>query len=277
MAAGADGTPARALARLYCAPAQRAAFDALLGIEAEIGAGIDRSLDHEVAHARLGWWREELARLTAAAPVHPLTRALSAGASASDGALAGITGLIDTGTWDLASATFDSRRELDAYCARWSAAVIAPLTRLALPGSRADLTAALGQSLRELELLNAITADARRGRLRLPLDELLAAGVAPEELSRPEFGAALSALLQQRHREVRRQLAQAAGALAPAEQRALRALLVWAAMTALQSRRVSAALPRATEPGDHGTALDGWRAWRTARAAQRGRLTLRGD
>ena len=275
MATAPDGQQARALARLYWPPAQRAAFDALVGIEAQVGAGIERALEHDVAHARLGWWREELARLSAAEPVHPLTRALRASAAA--GSLAGVSGLLDTATWDLAAATFDTRRELDAYCARWSAALVEPLVQLGVPGSHPGPGAAFGQALRELELLNAAADDARRGRLRVPLDELAAAGVNPEELTRSRFGVALSELLRRYHEEARGRLARAAAAFAPAEQAALRGLFVWAAVTLAQSRRVAGALPLATGPAGHSAPLDGWRAWRVARAAQNGRLVLSPD
>ena len=150
---------------------------------------------------------------------------------------------------------------------------MAPLVAAALPGAAPGLALPLGRALRELELLNSLTPDARRGRLRLPLDELAALGAHPESWRGP-LGSSLTRLLQRRHREGRGALAAGIAALAPHEQSALRALLVWATIVALQSQRVSAALPRATGTGDHHAPLDGWRAWRAARRAQAGRLWL---
>jgi phytoene synthase len=275
MSARAEGQAARALARLYCPPAQQAVLTALLGIEAQLGAGLERSLEHDIAHTRLAWWREECARLSAAHPLHPLTQELQAHfGSRAPAALAGLGGLVDTATWDLAAATFETRRELEAYCERWSAALVAPLVAAALPGAAPGLALPLGRALRELELLNSLTPDARHGRLRLPLDELAALGAHPEELAGVSFGTSLTELLQRRHREGRGALAAGIAALAADEQSALRALLVWATIVALQSQRVSAALPRATCTGDHHAPLDGWRAWRAARRAQAGRLWL---
>jgi phytoene synthase len=278
MSARAEGHAARALARLYCPPAQQAVLTALLGIEAQVGAGLERALEHDIAHTRLAWWREECARLSAAHPLHPLTKELQAHfGSRAPAVLAGLGGLVDTATWDLAAATFETRRELDAYCDRWSAALVAPLVAAALPGAAPGCALALGRALRELELLNSLTPDARHGRLRLPLDELAALGAHPEELAGISFGTSLTQLLQRRHRESRGALAAGIAALAPDEQTALRALLVWATIVALQSQRVSAALPRATCAGDHHAPLDGWRAWRAARRAQAGRLWLPAD
>ena len=277
MSAKADGQPARALARLYCPPAQRAVLAALLDLEGQLGAGLERTLEHDVAHARLAWWREECARLSAAHPLHPLTRQLHTHfGSRAPGALAALSGLVDTAAWDLAAATFETQRQLEAYCERWSAALVGPLAAAALPAAAPGVALALGRGLRELELLNCLTSDARHGRIRLPLEELATVGAQPAELARSSFGAALTELVQRRHCEARGVLAAHIGALAPLEQTALRALLVWATIVMLQSRRVAAALPRATCAGDHPAPLDGWRAWRAARRAQAGRLLLTG-
>jgi len=278
MSARAEASAPRALARLYCPPAQRVLFQSLLGIEAEIGAALARGLEHDVAHARLGWWREECARLAQGAPLHPLTRALAASLPANDrDVLAPVAGFTDLATWDLAGATFQSPRELAAYCERWSAAFVGPLARHAQPDSPPGAALSLGARLRELELLNALGADARHGRLRLPLEQLKSAGVDPAEAARPQWGAPLVQLATQRHAAARRALAQALAALAPRAQGPLRPLLVWAALEREHSRRGVRALPRATLPGDHHAPLDGWRAWRSARRADAGRLVLPGD
>src|ERR1700733_6275437 len=75
--------------------------------------------------ARLAWWPEESPRCLAGAPGHPLTRELAAlCAPEPAAALGGLSGLIDCALWDLAAATFETRREQRAYCERWSAAMI---------------------------------------------------------------------------------------------------------------------------------------------------------
>jgi phytoene/squalene synthetase len=124
-------------------------------------------LDHHVAHSRLQWWREECERTANGNPVHPLARKLvsalealpttaplpahahvaapnSAHAPApvpahapAPARLAGLTGFVDTAIWDLAGATFESRKELTAYCERWATAMIGPLVpaSIAPPGN----------------------------------------------------------------------------------------------------------------------------------------------
>ena len=190
---------------------------ALLEIEAQLGAGLERGLEHEVAHARLAWWREECARLSAG---HRTASADPAAAAhfgeRAHGALAALSGLVDTATWDLAAATFETRRELDAYCERWSAALVEPLAAAALPAAAPGLALRLGQALRELELLNGLTTDARHGRIRLPLEELASAARRPRNSPGPLRAAALRATAR-RHREARGVLAARSTAL-PREQ-----------------------------------------------------------
>jgi len=270
--------PTRVLAWLYFPVAQRPLLAALCGIESEIAASLSAGLDHQVAHVRLGWWRDECQRCAQGRPAHPLTRELAASFAPGDLApLAGLTGLVDTAMWDLAAATFDTRRELTAYCERWSAALVEPLARFALPGIDPDSCRALGRGLREIEMLNALARDARAGRLRLPLDELARAHALPQTLAQPPWAAELAGLVRERHRQVRAALAASVARLARHQQAPLRGLLVWAALACGHSRRAQHALPGAITSGDHHAPLDAWRAWRAARRADAGRLALRAD
>jgi len=265
----------RDLARLYCPPAQQPILSALLGIEHEIAASRSDGLDHQIAHARLGWWREECARSGDGEPSHPLMRALAAHLGSDAGSVFGrLAGLVDVAAWDLARATFDTRRELAAYCEVWSRAILEPL---ALHSAAAETVRGLGTRLREIELLSALAAEAHSGRIRLPLDELATLEVSPEELARPPWPAPLVSRLRERHRELRAALAASVAALAPAEQPSLRGVIVWAALAAQHSRYAEQRLPDASLGREDHRPLDGWRAWRIARRAQAGRGRLPAD
>jgi 15-cis-phytoene synthase len=278
MPARPDSPATRALAWLYAPAAQRPLLAALCALEREISASLRRGLDHHVAHTRLAWWREECARCAQGRPTHPLTRELSASVTpAAVSALAGLAGLVDTAEWDLAAATFGTRRELSGYCERWSDALVEPLARCAAPDLGPAPARALGRTLRELELLLSIVPDARAGRIRLPLEELEHAQATPAQLAQPPWPAHLAQLVRERHRQLRAALVASVNALAPASQAPLRGLIVWAALAASHSARAERDLPRASLARDHHAPLDGWRAWRAARRADAGAAVVRAD
>jgi 15-cis-phytoene synthase len=242
----------------------------LSAIEQEIRASVRGGLDHQVAHLRLDWWREECDRTAHGRPSHPLTRELSSVFTPMGARpLEGLSGLIENAAWDLSRTTFDSRDELSAYCQRWSGAVITPLMQLAIPEMPAARADAFGASLQEIELLLTLAADARSGRLRVPLNELERAGVAPETLAEPPWPAPLVELLRSRHRELRAALAESVEALAPSERKPVRGLIVWASLACTASRRAERRLPHASRVRDHHAPFDGWRAWRAARGVER--------
>jgi phytoene/squalene synthetase len=139
---------ARYFASLYAAPSERPALDALFGIEREVFDSLRPGLDHHVAHTRLQWWREECERAARGGAAHPLIRtlitALGDSHAKSVPQLAGLCGIVDVATWDLATATFETRRELEAYCHRWAAAMIEPLVAVAM--SATDGSTASGAS-----------------------------------------------------------------------------------------------------------------------------------
>jgi phytoene synthase len=291
MATRPELPPTRTLVSLYTPVAQRTAFAALCAIEAQIAASLDSRLDHEVAHARLAWWREECARAAQGRPTHPLTQALAASFAVFGlSAPTGISGFVDTATWDLAAATFETRAQLNAYCERWADAMITPLMQLAaaadadarsgVPGGATVPSARkLGAALCEVDLLANLAGDATHGRVRVSLADLAAAQAAPEQLAQPPWPAPLAAVLRTRQQQLRAQLAVAVGELPRHAQPALRGILVWARLAAAQSRRCERALPRALDPRDHPTRdhhrpQDSWWAWSAARRATAGRFAL---
>ncbi len=183
-----------------------------------------------------------------------------------------LSGLADITTWDLAAATFETRTELDGYCERWARAVPQVAAALAAPDLPAPLTLAfghgLGVALCELDMLVSLKHAACLGRLRLPLDELAALGVAPEALGRTPWPAALCEHLRVRHQQLRTALQECCAPLTfPAQRAALRGLLVWAAVMQLHSRRAERALPHAWQRSRWDGIRDALRAWRAARRA----------
>jgi phytoene/squalene synthetase len=227
--------------------------------------------------------------------VHPLTRELVK-ASGDPSRLAGIRGFVDTAVWDLASATFETRKELTAYCERWAAAMF---ETAAPPGpaagvadaasvagaagmaggaggepSKAARVRALGAAVRELEMLENLALEAHAGRLRVPLDELERAGVDVHDLPKSPWPAALGTVLSQRHEVLRAIIRDGIGIFGREEQPGLRGLLAWSALAWRQSTRAQRALPGTIQPRRYDALAEGWQAWRAARRATAGKLRL---
>ena len=198
-----------------------------------------------------------------------------------------LSGLVDTAIWDMASATFGSRAEIAGYCERWAIAMIEPIMDVATvsarrrpvnaSGSAPPMPAyarALGSTIREVELLCDLEADALAGRLRLPLDELERDDVDPESLAKPPWPAKLCALLTARHRALRSNLASGVASVPREDQPALRGLLVWAALAYRRSLLAEHALPQRPELPRFAQLKEVWVAWRAARHASRGAFEL---
>jgi phytoene synthase len=287
---------ARYFASLYAAPSERPALDALFGIEREVFDSLRPGLDHHVAHTRLQWWREECERAARGGAAHPLIRtlitALGDPNAKSVPQLAGLCGIVDVATWDLASATFETRRELEAYCHRWAAAMIEPLVAVAMPGastapdgaagSAALLASAqrsaawqeLGAAICEIELLAGLARDANSGRLRLPLDELASANVDTNALAKQPWPETAAALIRSRLTSLRADIERSVSGLSREYQQALRGLLVWASLSWRAAQRMENALPNRLQPGRLDGVSEAWYAWRIARRATVGRFKL---
>jgi phytoene synthase len=268
---GLEGTP-RYFAWLYAGERMQAILRPLFGIEAEINTALQPGLEHSVAHVRMSWWAEEAQRVRGGHALHPLTRALLAQRPAAAGAGPDFSALVDIATWDLAGATFETRAELTGYCDRWAQAIPQLAATWAapdppVPGAE-PFAHALGVALCELDMLVSLEHSARRGRVRIPLDELAALGVTPEAVAHTPWPPALCERLRARHQELRLALQTNCALLqAPVARAALRGLLVWAALLQQHSRRAQAALPRTWRRSRWDGVADALRAWRAARRA----------
>ena len=133
---------------------------------------------------------------------------------------------------------------------------------------------ALGAAVREVEMLENLAQEAHTGRLRIPLDELMRAGVDVQGLAKTPWPAALGTLMNQRHEALRATIRDTIGTFGREEQPTLRGLLVWAGLAWRQSMRAQRAFPNAIQARRYDALADGWQAWRTARRAAAGKFRL---
>lgn len=189
----------RYFALLYTPPEKRDAVTALYVIDAEIRESA-QSVNHDVAHTRLQWWRQEIDRLVNASPQHPATRVLNSQPDFDRKLFARLHELLVAADMDLTRMTYLNARELRAYSAR-SGGIVQELIAMLLanPATLDDAARAaanrIGVGVRQTEMLRDMRQDAYEGRLYLPLDELEKAAVTLEDLRAREVSDKVRAAL----------------------------------------------------------------------------------
>lgn len=250
---------------LYAPEDKRDHLCALYVVEAEIRESA-LSVNHDVAHTRLQWWRAEIDRLVNGNPQHPATKVLNEtpGDRARFSRLHEVAVAADM---DLARMTYANMQELRAYCSRSGGAIQELMAaHLVAPAPLDDASRAtanrLGIGIRQSEILRDLRQDAYDGRVYLPQDRLTEHGVTLEDLRNREVSPRLKTALREYRDAVHAEL-QAALASTNA---ALRPLAVLAALHRRLIDRIAArAYDVATERIELGPIEKPWVAWRTAR------------
>lgn len=174
----------RYYAWLFVPPAQRralAAFDAFCRAIDEVVGG---ALDPGIAEIKLDWWRGEVAAALAGEPSHPVMQALAPDCTEYGVRVDHLLAVIDGGAADLRHSRFADYVAL----ARWSdlvAGTVGEVTARVLGHTRPqtlDHAHRLALALRLTAIIRDVGADARHGRIRLPLAELQQFGVQPDEI-----------------------------------------------------------------------------------------------
>ena len=95
---------------LYTPAARRATLLSLLTLADELGAGLERALEHELAHTRLDWWQRELSEHERGVAQHPLLRALREAEAEPDAPVLELRTLLDAARLDLAEGLLNAGR-----------------------------------------------------------------------------------------------------------------------------------------------------------------------
>jgi phytoene synthase len=240
----------------------------LLGVyalTAEWRALMDPSTEIEVAQLKLVWWREELDRLAAGSPLHPITRYLADLPHAAAADLAPLTQSVDSAALHVAGAPLERGVELESHADALYGAPLLVAARLA--GARGDeigpqaCIAALAAGEYLARVIREYGRAARIGRILFAVDELLAAGIDNDDLIAVEAPPRLQAYLIQLRRRAAGYFSNAAAALGPEERPALRHLPVLAALGATHLN------DRQRRPDTDFRLGDLYNAWNAARRA----------
>lgn len=158
----------------FLPPERRQAITALYAFCREVDDAVDEPSDPAVSRARIGWWREEVARLYAGSPGHPVTQALLAAVGRYHLKQSDLLEIIDGMEMDLDRARYDSFAELQLYCHR--VAGVVGLLAARIFGFRNPRTLEyaekLGLAFQLTNIIRDVGEDARMNRIYLPMDDL---------------------------------------------------------------------------------------------------------
>lgn len=160
--------------------AKRQAMFAVYAFCREVDDVADGNTPLAEKHVQLQAWREEIGRLYAGAPLHPITVALAGpvrefGLRQQD-FLAVIDGMLMDAEGPIVAPTLD---QLELYCARVAGAVGQLSIRIFGAGGEAGgrLASVLGEAVQLTNILRDLKEDAELGRLYLPHEFLSANGI----------------------------------------------------------------------------------------------------
>lgn len=253
---------------LYAPEDRRDRLLALYVIDAEIRESA-LSVNHDVAHTRLTWWRAEIDRLVNGSPQHPATRLLN-DSSVDRASFAKLHEIMAAADMDLARMTYSNMRELRAYASRSRGAIQEVMAALLVAPTPLDELARatanrLGVCVRQSEMLRDLRQDAYDGRVYLPQDCLTEHKVSLEDLRARDVAPHVKAALREFKEAVQQDLQSAlASVSAP-----LRPLAVLGALHGRLLQRIAARDYNVAQSRiDLGPIEKPWVAWRAARRAQ---------
>lgn len=162
----------------YCTsflqPEERDALTALYAYYLEVSEIIDECREPAVARIKLEWWRQEMGRLFAGSPNHPVAKALQPIIHPYSLTPQPLLEVIEVADADIEPPHYDTAEELISYCRRVGTFYDLLLTR-ALGHSNAmtaDFAQELGAAFRFTQIIRDIGKDARRGRNYIPMKDL---------------------------------------------------------------------------------------------------------
>jgi phytoene synthase len=188
---------------LFLPPERRRAITALYAYCREVDDVVDECTDPGVARTKLAWWRDEVARLYAGKPQHPVARALADVIQPYGITQEQLLTVIDGMAMDLDYNRYPDFDTLKLYCHRVAGVVGLMSARIFgyTDARTLDYAADLGLAFQLTNIIRDIGEDARRNRVYLPLDELARAGLDASKIvhgnAQQEHSAAFRQLMEQ--------------------------------------------------------------------------------
>jgi len=257
---------------LFLPAEQRRAIMALYAFCREVDDVVDECSDRDIARRKLDWWREEIAACFSGQPKHPVTAALASALQSYNLPAEYFQEIIDGMNMDLEQQRYESFSELALYCHRVAGVVGLLSAEIFGYQQRTTLKYAesLGTAFQLTNIIRDVREDAGRGRIYLPLDELLEYRINPHDLLNGEINDALPPLLRLQAERANSYYQRALGQLPDQDRYAQRSGLI---MTAIYQTLLSEIQADGYQVMQHRIRLTPvrklWIAWTTARRERR--------
>ena len=217
---------------LFLPPERRRAITALYAFCREVDDAVDESTDAQLAHAKLAWWRQEIAGLFAGNPQHPVTRALQPALAPFGITAERLDEIIDGMEMDLTQTRYLDFVGLERYC--YHVAGVVGLLAAGIFGYRNPRTLEyarnLGTAFQLTNIIRDVGEDARKNRIYLPLEDLQKFGVTAADLLSARHSGAFVELMKFQAGRARTYYDKAMAVLPAADRRAQRPGLIMAAI-----------------------------------------------
>jgi phytoene synthase len=182
---------------LFLTPERRHAITALYAFCREVDDIADEVQDPDIARAKLGWWRAEVANLFDGKPQHPVTQALAPAVAKYGVTQVKLNEIIDGMEMDLTHHRYADFDALKLYCYR-VAAVVGQLSAGIFGYRNArtlDYAYHLGLAFQLTNIIRDVGEDARRDRIYLPADEMQRFGVSDADILHRRYSDGFAKLL----------------------------------------------------------------------------------
>ena len=257
---------------LFLPPEQRRAIMALYAFCREVDDVVDECSAPALAQTTLQWWREEIARLYAGTPQHPVTQALQTAIARYNLPQEHFQEIIDGMAMDLSQTRYATFKELSLYCYRVASVVGLMAATIFGYEDRHTLKYAhdLGMAFQLTNILRDVGEDAARGRIYIPADELARFGVSEDDIRAQRMSGGMQELLRFQAERARNYYDKAFAHLPTADRYRQRSGLI---MAAIYLSTLDAIEQQGYPVLARRVRLSPWRklwiAWRTARGEAR--------
>lgn len=217
---------------LFLPPNRRRAITALYAFCREVDDVVDECHDPQIATTKLVWWRQEVARLYAGTPEHPVTRALLPTLAEFNLPQEQLLEIIDGMEMDLRQSRYLDFKALSLYCYRVASVVGLLAAEIFGYEDRRTQKYAhdLGMAFQLTNIIRDVGEDARMGRIYLPIDELQRFGVPAADILNARYSDNFRLLMEFQIERAEQYYRQAMDELPPADRKAQRPGLVMAAI-----------------------------------------------